>query len=65
MFFVQSVGGQRVCTTFEIVDDDLALEGDEAFNVEFEFKDPQFPVTKGSDDPGMVIIVDDDGEHFS
>ncbi len=65
MFFVQSGGGQRVCTTFEIVDDDIALEGDEAFNVVFEFVNPQFPVDKGSNDPGMVIIVDDDGEYFS
>ncbi len=62
MRFVPSGDGQTVCTTFDIVDDDIALEGDEAFNVVFEFVNPQFPVAKGTDDPGMVIIEDNDGE---
>ncbi len=60
--FQPSDDGQRVCATFIILDDDIALEGDEAFNVEFEFVDPNSGAQKGSDAPGMVTIVDDDGE---
>ncbi len=63
MRFVQSGDRQMVCTTFDIVDDDIALEGDEAFNVVFEFVNPQFDVVKGSNEPGMVIIEDNDGEY--
>ncbi len=60
--FQPSDDGQRVCATFVILDDNIALEGDEAFNVEFEFVDPNSGAQKGSNDPGMVTIVDNDGE---
>ncbi len=47
---------------FVILDDDIALEGDEAFSVEFEFEDPNSGAQKGTVSPGVVIIVDNDGE---
>ncbi len=60
--FQPSDDGQIVCAMFNILDDDIALEGDEAFNVEFELVDPNSGAQKGTDDSGMMAIVDNDGE---
>ncbi len=60
--FQPSDDGQRVCAVFITLDDDIALEGDEAFNVDFEFVDPNSGAQKGTGSPGVVIIIDNDGE---
>ncbi len=41
------------------------IEGDDAFNVEFEFVDPNSGAQKETDDPGMVNIEDNDGEWWA
>ena len=58
--FPQSESGSIVCTSFDITDDALALEGDEAFNVDFEFA-PGSTAQKGTIAQSIVVIEDDDG----
>ncbi len=60
--FQPSDDGQIVCAVFNILDDDIALEGDKVFNVDFEFVDLNSEAQKGTDDSGMMTIVDNDCE---
>ena len=56
-----TAGSTRTCVNFVIIDDDLALEGDETFTATFETPDGFV-----SADPttATVTIVDDDGTPY-
>ena len=60
--FPAGVVGSTRCIDIDIIDDNVALENDEGFNVDFEFMDDQVGlVRKGSIPQSMVIITDEDG----
>ena len=60
--FPTGVVGSTRCIDIEIIDDNVALENDEGFNVDFEFVDVEVGlVRKGSIPQSMVIITDEDG----
>ena len=56
--FPPSESGQRQCVRFDILDDNIALEGDEQFNVDFTAP-PGIPAGMFPD--AWVTILDDDG----
>ena len=51
----------EVCVEFRIVDDDIALEGDEVFRVSFDIKSSNTTATPGDRPTTTVTIEDDDG----
>jgi len=53
------VGSTR-CIEIAIIDDIIALENDESFNVDFEFSNGM-GVSKGAIPQTTVIIIDNDG----
>ena len=55
----QPAGDSVVCTSFEIIDDLLALEEDERFVVDFAPEEGEFQV--GGNSQTAVIIQDNDG----
>ena len=51
--------GSTRCIGIEIIDDEIALENNEGFNVDFDFVDGT-GARKGAIPQTMVVIVDDD-----
>ena len=56
--FVFRSNKKRVCRTFSIIDDDIALEGNETFNVMLTSTTSGII---GSNNEGTVTIIDNDG----
>lgn len=54
-------GATKQCTSFSIVDDDIAVEGSETFIVVIK---PPYGVQTGSIDKAEIIILDNDGKYF-
>ena len=57
--FPAGVVGSTRCIEIEIIDDMIALENDEGFNVDFEFVNGM-GARKGAIPQTMVIIIDND-----
>ena len=57
--FPAGVVGSTRCIEIEIIDDMIALENDEGFNVDFEFVNGM-GACKGAIPQTMVIIIDND-----
>ena len=56
-------GSNRGCVNFTIINDDIALEGDEQFRVTFTVPDPaQAALVNTTDSSSIVTIRDDDSE---
>lgn len=54
-------GATKQCTSFSIVDDDIAVEGSETFNVVIK---PPYGVQAGSIDKAEITILDNDGKYY-
>ena len=57
--FPAGIVGSTRCIQFDIIDDEVALENNESFNVDFEFVNG-VGARKGAIPQSMVIIVDSD-----
>jgi len=57
--FPAGILGSTRCIQFDIIDDEIALENNESFNVDFEFVNG-VGARKGAIPQTMVIIVDND-----
>ena len=59
------VGDQhRSCVDIQILDDTLALEGDERFFLQFTILTLTHDITIGQPNTSYVIIIDNDGKNF-
>ena len=58
--FPAGATGSTRCIDIEIINDNVAMENEEGFNVDFEFVNEE-GVHKGSIPQSMVIITDEDG----
>ena len=55
-------GGRRGCTSIQIIDDSIAFEGDELFDIGFDISQLPDGVRLGPRNTATVRIIDDDGK---